>query len=395
MIYIKLPYTPFEPIGGVRTAFDYVMQLNAMAGKSIAKILADSQYLKHWLPKRYQGVKILPTSTKLYPTDILILPEVIAFDAKHYAHVQEKILLVLNWKYLSQKLTGKTLQSLGYSKILTNSAFSQTEMKKMFGFFSVHHIPHFIDKSIVKVLPFNKRAQHSVLILNRKNTHHIPVILQFLEGIRHTATLVNNIHPDQMQQLFNTHQYFINLGYPEGFCRPAAEAMTMGCIVVGFTGGGGSDFMVNEHNCFIAKDGDEQQLLLQLNKAIHLPIKEKIQISKTAQHTITSHYSGQHQAQALYSIFSSHIGKKFQYKKSSVYTTVKNKKIPVSRMIKSHEILEYQLFQLKQQYRELTNSKLYLIWQSYCSLKTRLQKYLQYFKDAYSYMVSHNFYKIR
>lgn len=375
MIYIKLPYIPFEPVGGVRTAFDYVLRLNTMAGKTIATILADSKYLKSWLPNEYHGVPVRPTSTKITSNDTLIFPEVIASEAAQFPQVKTKILLVLNWKYVPSTLTEQDLQSFGFTRILTNSKFSQTKLREQFGNFPIAYIPQVItppQKNIM--IPFQKRAQHSVLILNRKNTHHIPGILKFLEGIRHTATIVNNIHPDQMQTLYASHQYFINLGYPEGFCRPSAEAMAAGCIVIGFTGGGGSDFMWDKKNCFVAQDGDEKKLIELFNQAIHLPMREKLKISRCANQTIAHQYAKKFQMFALYTIFKNNIAKKFLFQETSKFAQKKmQRKMNITQMKKNHAILEYQLFQQKQQYQELVQSKIFAIWQKYHRLKTWMQ----------------------
>jgi hypothetical protein len=48
---------------------------------------------------------------------------------------------------------------------------------------------------------------------------------------------------------------FFTHSFPEGFGLPPLEAMALGALVVGYTGGGGEDFMRDRENCFIAKDG--------------------------------------------------------------------------------------------------------------------------------------------
>jgi hypothetical protein len=49
---------------------------------------------------------------------------------------------------------------------------------------------------------------------------------------------------------------FLASGYPEGFSLPPLEAMACGCLVVGFSGQGGREYMRHRKNCWVAPDGD-------------------------------------------------------------------------------------------------------------------------------------------
>ncbi len=49
---------------------------------------------------------------------------------------------------------------------------------------------------------------------------------------------------------------FLATGYPEGFGLPPLEAMACGCLVVGFSGGGGREYMRHGESCWVAADGD-------------------------------------------------------------------------------------------------------------------------------------------
>lgn len=385
MVHILLPYTPFEPVGGVRTAFDYVMRLNELAGHQIADIIADSKFIKSWLPTDYRSVHVLPTSTKLLAEDTLILPEVILEEASRYPQVKRKLLMVLNWKYFEEGLKANRLKKLGYSGILTNSAFSKERLARFSDGLPVYNIPHLIDTSVFNTtLHIAKRPRHSVLVLSRKNTQHIPGIIEFLKGFSHTLTVLNNIEPDKMPSQYANHQIFINLGYPEGFCRPAAEAMASGCVVVGFTGGGGSDFMINSTTALTAEDGNETQLLEQLNRALHMSDKQKQGLAKAARALIASRYTKELQAKALNTIFEKEIGKVMSAaqiarlypsarKARSAFVAVKGTRLPQSKTV---EVMEYQLFQERKQHQALRESKVFKIWQAYCNLRAKVGRTL-------------------
>lgn len=386
MVHIVLPYTPFEPVGGVRTAFDYAMRLNELAGHQIADIFADSPYIKSWLPSEYASVAVRSTTTKVAENDVMIFPEVILEDASRYAHVKKKLLMVLNWKYFEEGIKSHNLKKLGYTGIMTNSEFSRVRLSKFTADLPIWNIPHLIDTTIFhSTESITKRPRHSILVMSRKNTQHIPGIIEFLKGFSHSLTVLNNIEPAQMPAQYAKHQIFINLGYPEGFCRPAAEAMASGTVVVGFTGGGGSDFMTNGTTALIAEDGNEQQLLEQLNKALHMSGDEKQSIADAGRAIIETRYTKHRQATALYTIFTSEVGKQLNIAQiAKLYPSVKKrmaitvKKSATPTRAKTVDVLEYQLFQERKQHKALTDSKVYKIWQTYCSFRDKLGRKLTF-----------------
>ncbi len=391
MVYFLLPYTPFEPVGGVHTVFDYVMRLNELAGKNIAAVLADSKYLKSWLPSSYQKVTVFPTNKKLSSFDTLVIPEVIVEEAKRYPSVKRKLLVVLNWKYFEDNIKSYSLQQLGYSGILTNSEFSQKHLFSYAEDLPVWHVPHFINSNLfTPTIPISKRPKHSILIMNRKNTYHIPRILEFLKGFSHTVTILNNIAPAKMPAQYTNHQIFINLGYPEGFCRPAAEAMASGCLVVGFTGGGGTDFMVNDVNTLTAKDGNQVQLIEQLNRALHMDGAEKELFAKHAREMIVTRYAKHKQALGIALVFPKEIGKilssvdiaKMYKPKINPSNKRTRARITTVKTTKTVELLAYQFFQERHKYEALTNSKFYKVWQGYCKTRDVVGRYFSHFKNT-------------
>jgi len=63
---------------------------------------------------------------------------------------------------------------------------------------------------------------------------------------------------------------FLQLGLKEGCPRPPAEAMACGCMVVGYDGGGGKDYMDGNY-CYPCESDDLSSLLIKLNRAINNP----------------------------------------------------------------------------------------------------------------------------
>lgn len=71
------------------------------------------------------------------------------------------------------------------------------------------------------------------------------------------VTLVTgHLHRRDFVRLFRSHSLYLHLSHPEGFPTPVIEAYGAGCLVAGFAGIGGLEFMRDGENCLLARDGD-------------------------------------------------------------------------------------------------------------------------------------------
>ena len=82
-------------------------------------------------------------------------------------------------------------------------------------------------------------------------------------------TVLADCPEEDFAYALRTAQIFIAHSFPEGLGLPPLEAMASGCLVVGFTGGGGSDYMQHGVNSFVVRvDGDYRELAVMLNLAL-------------------------------------------------------------------------------------------------------------------------------
>jgi len=389
VIYVFLPDVPVEPIGGIQTLFDYAERLNQLAHHTVATVVSPSTYVRNILPREYPLVPVVFQKPTLRPSDTLIIPEVLVGNIDVFPKEMKKFLAVLNWQYL--EIFNKTPQKLlsSVTGILTNSEYSAQKLTEQYPSLPITHIPQVIEPRFHSTTPFDQRETRSILIMNRKNTHHITRVLSFLKHTSHRVTIINNIEPNKLIDLYNQHQIFINLGYPEGFCRPAAEAMACGCVVVGFTGGGGSDFMQNGVNSFTASDGNEEELLEQLDYILYKATPEQLsQVTAHAQHTIAAQYTPREQAKQLYMIFRDEVAKDYLSEDIEKMYEIKNvthqktkgekHKNPLYATQATQESLELQLFREQEKYKEVTSSKFYMFWQKYCEMRDVIHQFLSH-----------------
>jgi len=118
----------------------------------------------------------------------------------------------------------------------------------------------------------NKKDKYKVLIQSRKDGAGVwekikPLLMPEIQEKINITFHSDTDEATFAHALHNT-DIFIAHSYPEGFGLPPLEAMALGTIVIGYTGGGGSDFMENNVNCLIARDGDVKVLADHLTQVI-------------------------------------------------------------------------------------------------------------------------------
>ena len=73
------------------------------------------------------------------------------------------------------------------------------------------------------------------------------------------CTNLNELAEDQYAKELNTSKVFLATSSQEGMPTSTLEAMASGCIVVGFSGIGGNDYMMGEgenQNCILIENGN-------------------------------------------------------------------------------------------------------------------------------------------
>ena len=150
----------------------------------------------------------------------------------------------------------------------------------------------------------SKPQRSGFLVLSRRGARHIRPIIQLL-GDEQVTILREPFHERDWFNALSEHQYFISIDdgirsptlirraknqiralmYPEvrarrarkhgwlipdgnllGFPMPPTEAALLGCRVIGFTMGGGREWM-RDDNCLLADDADQASLLEQVKRA--------------------------------------------------------------------------------------------------------------------------------
>jgi len=171
-------------------------------------------------------------------------------DAKKVAYIQGESLV--------NKLDGPTYKQVD---IWYSSKWNQKQCTA-FGFSSGKLVQPYIDLERFHPLLYHRpsRPVVEVMVLARKN------------GMKCWDWVWNRLSPNGQarlrtvewldsdeklyaERLRECEIVFVS-SYPEGLGLVGLEAMASKTVVVGFTGGGGTDYMKDKANCFIAPDGD-------------------------------------------------------------------------------------------------------------------------------------------
>lgn len=207
--------------------------------------------------------------TQIQSSDILVYPEVYAHkvhlnfpENKFVIYVQECFLIFRDKSqnkdpYLDNNLLGVMVNS-HYGKSYINFAYPQIKTEI---------IRHSIDSGM-----FRKTAKKKqIALMSRKLPGDAEQIMNLFEDSAHSTSWVivdinEEIETNTLQDVANTlseSAIFINLASTEGFGLPAVEAMSSGCLVLGYTGLGGAEYM-NQNNSFPIPERDVLKLVQKL-----------------------------------------------------------------------------------------------------------------------------------
>jgi hypothetical protein len=129
---------------------------------------------------------------------------------------------------------------------------------------TIRVVPGSLEQEFVRSPRRFTRSRPKVLIVDRLDKHRgEPArVRDALDAQGIDVTFVSE-HVPRMEfvQRFVDHDFYLHLSYREGFPISILEAFGAGCLVIGFSGRGGLEFMVDGENCFVIPDGDWQAVV--------------------------------------------------------------------------------------------------------------------------------------
>ena len=248
------------PIGGVKIIYQHCDILNANGFKAVPVHLGD--FTVDWFPHQTQAMSLNAALKVMRREDILICPEVIPDQAVLFP-CETKVAFIQNWA-LADFGTGpdKRYEDFGFSALLSCSHYLEEYMADKSDL-PCHVVINGIDLDVFHA-DSKQVKENKVLILNRRNIADAREAINLLsDETRKKAEFVileNQYSQTEIAEFFREADIFLAIGYPEGFALPPLEAMACGCAVIGFTGGGGLDHMIDGKTALVAEDGNVHEL---------------------------------------------------------------------------------------------------------------------------------------
>lgn len=254
--YIKRCFfTVHKPVGGIKVIYQHCLLLRELGFDAYPVLMGD--YKGNFFGYNVEYKTYAEVLGSVQPDDIVVATEFAPYQGLLFEKAY-KVLFLQNWVGLRVRLDEadkhKSYRDLGYDDVITCSDYCSRYVKEHMGI-EAKTITNGIDLEQFKPIP-SKRINNRILAMSRKNLKDLEKIIQHLHNTSYEIKVVDGLTQAELIDEYQKADIFLATGYPEGFSLPPIEAMACGCVVVGFTGGGGSEFMIDKKTAFIANDGD-------------------------------------------------------------------------------------------------------------------------------------------
>jgi glycosyltransferase involved in cell wall biosynthesis len=246
-----------RPAGGVRTIYLHVDHLLEEGFKASVAHFTPGFNIE-WFPSK---VPIIDASKGLQLTseDWVVFPEDLFKTLEAFRDVNcHKAILCQNHFYIFDAMpVHRRWSDYGVEKVLVTSSEIKKYVQRVFGIEGVY-IPYAIDHKLFS--PNSGKRHFQIAYMPRKGWWNIQQARGMLwhrrPDLREIPWVpIDGISEDQVAKIFQQSTFFLSTSYREGFGLPPVEAMACGCIVIGFTGGGGREY-ATRRNGFWVEDED-------------------------------------------------------------------------------------------------------------------------------------------
>ena len=260
------------PSGGTRRLYRHVHHLNNQGLKAFIV------HLKKGFTLTWHGYKVpvlwLEDNLSFAADDILVFPEGMPFLMKQTQSLNcNRVAIVLNWSYVFNSLPkGENWKDYNINRAITPSPLIRDFLEWSMEI-DVALVDNYIDTSKYAYKPEKKK--NKITYMKRKDASG--EIMRFIfarkEGLIKSWEWMslNDMNEEKYSEHINESRIFIATSTQEGMPTAVLEAMASGCIVAGYSGIGGNDYMVGsgeKQNCFLVENGNMPQLAKTLEEVI-------------------------------------------------------------------------------------------------------------------------------
>lgn len=263
--------TRSAPTGGVNTSFEHVAIL-ARAGYDAAVLQMDSANPYAFAPTDAPTL-FLDQGLRLTRSDVLVLPEGSPEFYAEMAAIQGVRRLVFcqnHFSFIHMLGPHRHWNDLGINGVFACSNEAARFVRETVGLPEVPVVPCNVDPDIFQPLPKKLQIAH----MPRKMPQETSSIKNILSWRRPDLADVpwipiDNLPRTQAAKILGESAVFLATSWYEGLGLPPLEAMACGCLVTGFHGWGGLDY-VSPQNALWCEEGNIETAAAALAEAVDM-----------------------------------------------------------------------------------------------------------------------------
>lgn len=248
-----------EPSGGIKHLYRQADILNRN-GYSAAVVHERPGFRHTWFDNR---TRVVSTSEiKLAPTDFLVFPEVFGPQVSTFAKGVRKVVFNQNC-YRTFTLYGLDRDKSAPSyldpdvvAVIVASVNAEAYLRYAFPSKPLFRVSLGIDATLFSHRPVKRRC---LAFMPRRLPDDLLQVVNILKfrGVLDDVELapIDKMSEAQVAAAMKEALVFLSFSSREGFGLPPAEAMACGCIVIGYAGGGGAEYLLPELS-YPVPDGD-------------------------------------------------------------------------------------------------------------------------------------------
>jgi len=249
-IYFFCPDLP-HPLGGVRQTYRHVDILNANGFD--ARIVHRQKGFKiKWF--EHDTRVIYEPAPVRKSIDVGVFPEIWGPNIAKWGKNIRRVVFNQNcyYTFMAYQLSEDARPTYLDPNVIGTIVVSEDSKKYLEQAFAGLHV-YRIHYSIDPKLFFPQPKKKQICFMPRKNADDARAVLctlrclGALEGWQ--IAPIDKVTQSQAAAIMRESALLLSFGHPEGFGLPPAEALLCRCIVIGYTGGGGDEFMKSEF-CF-------------------------------------------------------------------------------------------------------------------------------------------------
>lgn len=243
-----------RPVGGVRTAYRHVEILRRHGFD--ATILLTASKGESYFEADVPVLRFEPRMS-FNMSDILVIPEGWDWFIKPFgASGLRANVFCQNPFYIFDGLgDAPNYEALGISRVFCSSSFIATTLKELLGYEDLPVVPYAIDPAVFK--PGRKSLQ--IAYMPRKMPDEAAFIIGMFKRLHRKHADVDwvkiqDVNEAEAAEILGQSAVFLSFSRLEGLGLPPLEAMSSGCLTVGFLGDAGREFATPENGLWCEAD---------------------------------------------------------------------------------------------------------------------------------------------